>query len=100
MFLIAASWSSPPPLPPTAEEKLRNALLQHDGSHGRLQHVRLHMSRGGARGVLFVSAQDSAAAESHVRALWAAVARSGGPVGGWRLLQCTPLPLGGARPPR
>lgn len=62
--------------------------------------MRLHMSREGARGVLFVSAQDAAAAESHVRALWGAVTRSGGPVGDWLLLECTPLPLGGTLPPR
>ena len=55
--------------------------------------MRLHVSRGGARGVLFVSAQDASSAEAYARMLWAAVARDEGPVKNWLLLECAELSL-------
>ncbi|MFG2637085.1 hypothetical protein ACGFX8_25020 [Streptomyces sp. NPDC048362] len=67
--------------------------MQNDARYERLQHIRLHLSRGGARGVLFVAAEDGSSAEAYARTLWAAVARGEGPVSNWLLLECSALSL-------
>ncbi|MFE3071911.1 hypothetical protein [Streptomyces sp. NPDC059247] len=55
--------------------------------------MRLHIGHRGARGVLFLSAEDGEGAEAYARALWAAAAEGEGPVCNWRLLECGVLPL-------
>ncbi|MCX5205044.1 hypothetical protein OG897_26750 [Streptomyces sp. NBC_00237] len=94
MLLVSVVWIFAPPLRPTTEEELRSTLLRQDARRaGRLEHVRVHLARGSARGVLFLRADDESAALSYARTLWSGVQLGNHPQSTWNLADCSLLRL-------
>ena len=67
------------------------SALRRTGEKDGLEHARLHMSRAGARGVLFMSAPTPSAARNQCRELVARTLAEEPSLTGWQLSDCSPL---------
>jgi len=74
-----------------ASDALISALWRAGAEHGSLEHARIHISRAGARGVLFMSAPTLATAREQCRQLLARTLVDEPSLAGWQLSDCSPL---------
>lgn len=70
MYLIEFSFTQPPPREEALPERMLLGVLWSTARPGDgIEHIRVHPSRAGARGVVFCLAQDGEQATTRVRAL-------------------------------
>ncbi|MFF3017249.1 hypothetical protein [Streptomyces sp. NPDC057939] len=67
------------------ERALLAALWAADLPGDGIEHIRVHPSRAGARGIVFCLAEDGVSATLRVRALCARALAQAPPLNGWRL---------------
>ncbi|MFJ7272486.1 hypothetical protein ACIQV3_38650 [Streptomyces sp. NPDC099050] len=86
MYLIAFNFSQPPPREELLPERaLLGALWSMTQPGDGIEHIRVHPSRAGARGVVFCLAQDGGQAATRVRALCERALREAPALHGWLL---------------
>ncbi|MFI9584377.1 hypothetical protein ACIHCQ_21630 [Streptomyces sp. NPDC052236] len=72
---------------------LAAAFRRADERCGRLEHVRIHVSGAGARGVLFLSGMAPEAAQQYCRELFEQAVMGHPELTGWSLSHCAMLPV-------
>ncbi|MGW6564476.1 hypothetical protein [Streptomyces sp. NPDC054975] len=87
MQLVAFRIAAPRPVTPDEAQLLRTALQRAVTTHHSAEHVRVHTSRGGAVGVLFLLAPDPAAARAHCLSLCAEALAGEAELSGWRVVE-------------
>lgn len=74
-------------------EVLMQALQQADMGRGRLEHARIHLSRGGAKGVLFISGPAPYEVQQYGRELFGRAVSNEPALATWALSECSLLPV-------
>lgn len=88
MYLVAFHIVAPrPPVAPSEARTLRVALEQAVHAHRCAEHVRVHTTRSGALGVLFVLAPGPVEARAHCLSLCAEALAGEPRLSGWRVTE-------------
>ncbi|MEU4068245.1 hypothetical protein AB0F25_38620 [Streptomyces wedmorensis] len=85
MHLVEFAFAKPPGAPDLSSDALLAELWAACGPDDGVEHVRVHASRAGARGVAFLLAPDEASAVRRCRAVCRRALALSPALGGWRL---------------
>ncbi|MFJ9829510.1 hypothetical protein ACIRSU_34815 [Streptomyces sp. NPDC101160] len=85
MHLVEFAFAKPPRAPELSSDALLAALWAVCGPDDGLEHVRVHTSRAGARGAVFVLAASEASAVRQCRAVCLRALAVSAALGDWRL---------------
>ena len=90
LFYVAINRGASRPI--NDPEVVSTALRKADQDHGALEHARIHTSRAGACGVLFINGRAPADAHDYCRKLVSRALDEAPALAGWFLCDCAPLP--------
>ncbi|WP_123459496.1 hypothetical protein [Streptomyces sp. PanSC19] len=85
MHLVEFAFAKPPRAPELTSDVLLAELWAACGPDDGVEHVRVHASRAGARGVVFLLAPDEESAVRRCRAVCQRALALSSALGGWRL---------------